>query len=75
VISSPGGPYHWPEADAALFDALRSSLRKDIPVHEFDATINDPIFAEAMARGLLAHMSARAASEAAPQTVETRRGG
>jgi uncharacterized protein (UPF0261 family) len=62
VISSPGGPYHWPEADAALFDALRSSLRKDIAVHEFDATINDPIFAEAMARGLLAHMSARATS-------------
>ena len=61
VISSPGGPYHWPEADAALFDALRTSLRKDIAVHEFDTTIDDPIFAEAMARGLLAHMNARAA--------------
>ncbi|MEZ4699950.1 MAG: Tm-1-like ATP-binding domain-containing protein [Rhodothermales bacterium] len=54
VISEPGGPYHWPEADAALFDALRSNLRKDIPVYEFDTIINDPIFADAMAEGLLA---------------------
>lgn len=53
VIAAPGGPYHWPEADAALFDSLRANLRKDIPVYEFDATINDPIFADAMANGLL----------------------
>jgi uncharacterized protein (UPF0261 family) len=53
VISAPGGPYHWPEADAALFDTLRATLRKDIPVHEFDVTINEPVFAEAMANGLL----------------------
>ncbi len=56
VISEPGGPYHWPEADAALFDTLRSRLRKDIPVYEFDTTINDPVFADAMANGLLAMM-------------------
>ena len=53
VLSSPGGPYHWPEADRALFDSLRRHLRQGIPVHEFDTTINDPVFAEAMARGLL----------------------
>jgi uncharacterized protein (UPF0261 family) len=59
VISAPGGPYHWPEADAALFDTLRSNLRKDIPVHEFDTTINEPVFAEAMANGLLEMMGDR----------------
>lgn len=54
VISSPGGPYYWPEADAALFDSLRTNLRKDIPFHELDLNINDPEFARAMAEGLLA---------------------
>ena len=54
VISSPGGPYYWPEADAALLPSLKRHLRTDIAVHEFDTTINDPIFATAMARGLLA---------------------
>jgi uncharacterized protein (UPF0261 family) len=53
VISKPGGPYYWPEADAALFDSLRTHLRKDIPLHELDCHINDAPFAEAMARGLL----------------------
>jgi uncharacterized protein (UPF0261 family) len=54
VVASPGGPYYWPEADAALFDTLRSHLRKDIPFHELDLNINDPEFARAMAEGLLA---------------------
>lgn len=53
VISSPGGPYHWPEADAALFEALRTNLRPDIPYREFDVNINDPEFARVMAKGLL----------------------
>jgi uncharacterized protein (UPF0261 family) len=65
VISSPGGPYHWPEADAALFDSLKSNLRKDIPVHEFDTDINDPVFADAMATGLLEMISSRVAAPAA----------
>jgi uncharacterized protein (UPF0261 family) len=59
VISKPGGPYYWPEADAALFDALRTHLRKDIPLHELDCHINDAPFAEAMARGLLDMCSER----------------
>ena len=59
VVSSPGGPYHWPEADAALLASMRQHLRKDIPVHVFDTTINDPLFAEAMATGLLEMVSTR----------------
>jgi uncharacterized protein (UPF0261 family) len=53
VISAPGGPFHWPEADASLFEALRSGLRADIPVRMLDVDINDPSFAAAMVEGLV----------------------
>jgi uncharacterized protein (UPF0261 family) len=53
AISAPGGPFHWPEADAALFDALKRDLRPEILVREIDANINDPEFADAAARALL----------------------
>ena len=53
VVSTTGGPYSWPEADQALLDSLKRNLRPGIPVHVFDTHINDPVFAEAMARGLL----------------------
>jgi uncharacterized protein (UPF0261 family) len=59
VISAPGGPYHWPEADAALLESLRTHLRKDIPLHEMDMNINDPRFARAMAEDLLAMIRSR----------------
>ena len=42
-----GGPWEDKESDKVLFDAIKNSLRKDIPVQEIDANINDPIFAEA----------------------------
>ena len=57
VISAPGQKFHDPQADQALFNALRSSLRKDIPVIELSCAINDPVFAEACARELLRNMS------------------
>ena len=57
VISAEGKPYHWPEADAALFESLRKNLRKGIPVHEMDCHINDAPFATAMAQDLLAMCS------------------
>lgn len=60
VISAPGGPFHWPEADRALFDALKRGLRPDIPVREIDANINDPKFADAAAQGLLEFLTAGA---------------
>lgn len=53
VISAAGQPFHWPEADAALFDALKAGLRPDIPVRELDVNINDPAFAEACVETLL----------------------
>jgi uncharacterized protein (UPF0261 family) len=56
VISAPGGPFHDPEADAALFASLKNSLKRDIPVIELDCVVNDPRFAEACARTLLSLM-------------------
>ncbi len=53
MIDAPGGPFWWPEADQALFGALKQNLRQDIPVVELDCNINDPVFADACARHLL----------------------
>ncbi len=53
VISAPGQPFFWPEADQALFQAIKQDLRPDIALHELDININDPAFAAAMAAGLL----------------------
>ena len=46
VISAPGQPFHWPEADAALFGEWKRNLRPDIRVVEYPGNINDPAFAE-----------------------------
>lgn len=55
----PGGPYIDPEADAAMFGAIRSTLRPGIPCREIDANVNDPAFADAMAATFLELWSAR----------------
>lgn len=47
AYSKPGGPFVDPDADAALFESIRSSLRDGIPVREIDANVNDPAFADA----------------------------
>ncbi len=57
VISAPGQPFHDPAADAALFSAIKTHLRQDIPVLEIDAAINDAAFAKACAHALLAQLS------------------
>lgn len=50
ALDAPGAPFHDPDADAALFDALRSGLRAtgkrrlvELPHH-----VNDPAFAAAL---------------------------
>ncbi len=53
MIGAPGGAFHDPEADAALFASLKASLRPGIPVQELDCAINDAVFAEACAGELL----------------------
>lgn len=51
-LDSPGNPFWWPEADQALYDAIKAHVRPGIPVEEIDANINDPVFAD-RAAGLL----------------------
>lgn len=58
VIDSPGGPFWWPEADQALFDALKKNLRPSIPVIEIDANVNDEEFSRQCAMALLEQMAA-----------------
>jgi uncharacterized protein (UPF0261 family) len=62
VISAPGQPFHSPEADRALFAALKRNLRPGIPVREMDVEINDPAFAAACVEALLAYLSSTGAT-------------
>lgn len=56
IISAEGQPFYDPAADKALFDAIRSHLKPEIPVVEMDCTINDPQFSLACAKKLLASL-------------------
>jgi uncharacterized protein (UPF0261 family) len=49
MIAVEGGPFHDPEADAALLAGLRETLSDAVEVHELDLDVNDPAFADAMA--------------------------
>lgn len=53
VISAPGGSFHDPAADAALFAALKSNISAKVKLLEIDAAINDPVFSETCANELL----------------------
>jgi uncharacterized protein (UPF0261 family) len=55
AIDADGKPFWRPEADAALFTAIRTSLNPN-RLFEFDLHINDAAFAEACATKLLAMM-------------------
>jgi uncharacterized protein (UPF0261 family) len=54
AIDREGQPFGWPEADAALFASLRNWLAPHVQMIELDMHINDPSFAEALTRTLLA---------------------
>jgi uncharacterized protein (UPF0261 family) len=49
ALGVEGQPFHDPDADRALFDALRGQLDAEIALHELDVPINDPVLGEAMA--------------------------
>ncbi len=59
MIDAEGQPFHDPEADAALFDALREGLDGSVELVEMDCNVNDPEFAAAMAAKLDEYMGAR----------------
>jgi uncharacterized protein (UPF0261 family) len=59
LIDVEGAPFHDPEADAALFAALREGLAGTrVDLVELDLAINDPAFADAMAERLDAMLTA-----------------
>lgn len=53
LVSAPGQPFHSPEADQALFSAIRETLHPDIRIKEMDEEINSPEFARVCAETLL----------------------
>ena len=53
MLDAPGKEFWWPEADQALYDAIKENLRPDIPVCELDCNINDDEFADAVAEKML----------------------
>jgi uncharacterized protein (UPF0261 family) len=67
AIDCSGQPFNDPAARAALYDGIRST-RGNAELIEMDCHINDPTFAEAAARRLLAMLTERreAAAQGAP---------
>ncbi|MFE9631043.1 Tm-1-like ATP-binding domain-containing protein [Streptomyces sp. NPDC006463] len=59
TLGAPGGPYHDPDADRALFSALRDGLRGSAArLYDYDTHINDPDFGRAAADRLHAMIGA-----------------
>jgi uncharacterized protein (UPF0261 family) len=52
MIDAPGQPFHDPDADAALFAALREGVGENVELVEMDANVNDDAFADAMVEKL-----------------------
>ncbi|HYO42099.1 MAG TPA: Tm-1-like ATP-binding domain-containing protein [Candidatus Limnocylindrales bacterium] len=62
MIDADGMPFWSPEADAALFDAIRAAVDPAVvELVELDLHINDPAFADAMTNRLIAMLAERAA--------------
>lgn len=57
ALDDAGKAFDSPEADIALFEAIRQNIGANVEVVELDLHINDPAFADAMANRLLALIS------------------
>jgi uncharacterized protein (UPF0261 family) len=53
AIDAPGQPFHDPEADRALFEAIREGVHGSVKVVEVDAHVNDAVFAERLVAELI----------------------
>jgi len=56
MLDVEGEDFHDPEADRALFDALREGIADDVELIEMETDINDEAFAEAIAETLDSYM-------------------
>ncbi|TLV03326.1 Tm-1-like ATP-binding domain-containing protein [Dyadobacter luticola] len=52
-IDSEGGIFYRPDADKALFEAIKENAVEKVNVQEIDAHINDPAFADTLVKTLL----------------------
>ncbi|MFP4057586.1 MAG: Tm-1-like ATP-binding domain-containing protein [Candidatus Brocadiia bacterium] len=59
MLDAPGKDFWWPQADQALFEAIKTTVRADIPVVEMEHNINDEPFADAVAAKLVEVLQAR----------------
>jgi uncharacterized protein (UPF0261 family) len=62
MLDVDGEDFFDPDADAALFDALRAGIDDDVDLLELDVPINDDAFAEAIAAKLDEYMRAAGAA-------------
>lgn len=46
ILDSPGNEFWWPEADQALYNAIKKNVKPGIPIVEIDCNINDEAFAD-----------------------------
>lgn len=53
MLDPEGEIFYWPEANQAIFDAIKENVRDDIPVIEMDMDINTPAFADRAVQELL----------------------
>lgn len=60
IISAEGQPFYDPDADEALFAAIKSKLSPDVELIEVDAEINAPEFSKACAEALLKNLKKNA---------------
>lgn len=56
MLDAPDEPFHSPEADSALFEALRANLDGSVELIELDCGINDEQFALTVAKRLDTYM-------------------
>lgn len=57
AIDVEGASFHDPEADRALFDALRRNVSSNVELVEREEDINDPAFAHAMVERLVSYLA------------------
>jgi uncharacterized protein (UPF0261 family) len=58
-LDAPDKDFWDPEADSALYDAIKQNVRPDIPVYELDNNVNDDAFVDAMVNKLLEMVESR----------------
>ncbi|MBA2470324.1 MAG: Tm-1-like ATP-binding domain-containing protein [Chloroflexia bacterium] len=61
-LDSVGGEFWWPEADTALFDAIRRHAKPHIEVIDVDANINDSVFVAKATSVLMEMLGSRTAA-------------